>query len=122
MLYIKPLVAQLSNEEISNAMDATIQATNQNIIKHLPDVKSLEIAEVCHNSNEEKLFDQLLDFCCVKMSMKEEDSLRLYAASMDIQGLKEDRTYIVIGGTKGLGLNTVKWMASRGKQNLEASR
>lgn len=122
MLYIKPLVARLSNEDVSNAMDATIQATNQNILQHLPDVKSLEIAEVCRNSNEDKLFDQLLDFCCVKMFIKEEESLRLYAASMDIQGLKEDRTYIVIGGTKGLGLNTVKWMASRGKQNLNTTR
>ena len=116
MLYIKPLAAELSNEDISNAIDATMQATNQNILNHLPGVKSLEMAEVCQNSKGERFFDQLLDFCCVKMCIKEEDALRLYAASMDIQGLKEDRTYIVIGGTKGLGLNTVKWMASRGKQ------
>ncbi len=39
----------------------------------------------------------------------------IVSGDIAFQGLKEDRSYIVVGGTKGLGLSTVEWMASRGK-------
>ncbi len=53
-------------------------------------------------------------FSCFSIDFGSKKKIEIRPPSMDYQGLKEDRTYVVVGGTKGLGLNTVEWMASRG--------
>ena len=57
-------------------------------------------------------------FDCLEMEIDGRLPLFLKPASLDYQGLKEERTYIVAGGTRGIGLKTVQWMASRGKAML----
>ncbi len=54
-------------------------------------------------------------FSCLSMDLASKKQIDIGPPSMDFQGMKEDRSYIVVGGTKGLGLSTVEWMASRGK-------
>ena len=53
-------------------------------------------------------------YSCLAL-MKYAESLEIRPPSIDFQGLKEDCSYLVVGGTKGIGLYTVAWMASRGK-------
>ena len=54
-------------------------------------------------------------FDCLELECYDRLPMFIRPASMDYQGLKDDRTYIVGGGTRGIGLKTVQWMASRGK-------
>ena len=61
------------------------------------------------NTDTEKIFD------CLNLETKDDVPIYLKPASLDYQGLKDDRTYIVTGGSRGIGLKTVEWMASRGK-------
>ena len=86
-------------------------------LKDLQAPKCVKIADVCKLGNVEKLVEESFQFSCLKVRLDEDEGLKLHPASMDIQGLKDDRSYVVIGGTKGLGLETVKWMASRGEIN-----
>ena len=67
-----------------------------------------------------KPFDTKAEATFEYLKLEVEDSIPMYLkpASLDYQGLKDDRTYIVAGGTRGIGLKTVQWMASRGKKNL----
>ena len=54
-------------------------------------------------------------FDCLELECYDRLRMFIRPASMDYQGLKDDRTYVVAGGTRGIGLKTVQWMASRGK-------
>ena len=65
--------------------------------------------QILHNTKE-------ATFDCVKFEAEDQAPIYLKPASIDYQGLKEDRTYIVAGGSRGIGLKTVEWMASRGKK------
>lgn len=73
--------------------------------------KVLPVSDICNSTKVADLFNDFTLFDCIKI---DNENLLSYPASMDIQGLKEDRSYIVIGGSKGLGFNTVAWMAARG--------
>ena len=37
---------------------------------------------------------------------------------LDVCGLKEDRTYLVAGGTRGFGFEVVRWMAENGAKSI----
>lgn len=53
-------------------------------------------------------------FGCLELKVDESIPLHVTPPGLDFQGLKEDRTYIVVGGTRGIGLKTVEWMVIRG--------
>ena len=84
-------------------------------MRDLPAIQCTKITEVCELPSFDKLLDESSPFGCLKVSLDEDEALSVQPPSMDVQGLKDDRSYIVIGGTKGIGLETVRWMASRGK-------
>ncbi len=78
-----------------------------------PASNTYEVCEICDEGFQPLPIIGKKCFSCINMDVCDKE-VPFGSPSMDVQGLKEDRSYIVIGGTKGLGLSTVNWMASRG--------
>ena len=110
-------MAQSSSKQFLASMRHCVGNLEPCSLKDLQAPKCVKIADVCKLGNVEKLVEETVQFNCLKVRLDEDKWLSLHPASMDLQGLKDDRSYVVIGGTKGLGLETVKWMASRGETN-----
>ncbi len=121
LLNIRPLVTQESHQQISKSVEAVLP-----VLKSLdlttyqqPNIDCRLIADICREPSD--TFDESKAFSCLKMSLEQSDPGSVFPRSMDVQGLKEDRSYVVVGGNRGLGLNTVRWMASRGKLSRSCS-
>ena len=116
VLNFKLFEAALSPNEFSSTVN---NALADNLLKEAvlrpKDVRIHSVSDICNRTSLATLYDKSVLFDCIGMETQSSKSLMCYPPSMDVQGLKEDRTYIVIGGSKGLGLNTVAWMAARGK-------
>jgi NAD(P)-dependent dehydrogenase (short-subunit alcohol dehydrogenase family) len=41
-----------------------------------------------------------------------------YSLPLDASGLKDDRTYLVIGGVRGFGFEVAKWMVENGEKTV----
>ena len=116
VLNVKLLEAELTADEFSDSiysllptgvLDKTVSSTKSHEVFSITDICSS--SNMDHGSEEPPIFD------CIELKKTTKDvDIICYPPSMDVQGLKEDRSYIVIGGSKGLGFNTVAWMASRG--------
>ena len=117
ILNIKPLVAQLSGQEIITRLEEAIKVSNT-VSDCLPDIECNHVADICKVTDAVKAFDEKAPISCIEMEYCDKRPVQILPASMDIQGLKQDRTYIVVGGSRGLGLYTVKWMAKRGNYSL----
>ena len=116
VLNFKILEADLTANEFSTSAYSLL--TNYFISKIASltkDPKVFSISDICSSQYVNSSSGELPLFDCIKLARTEMDDIMCYPPSMDVQGLKEDRSYIVIGGSKGLGFNTVAWMASRGK-------
>ena len=118
IIYEKPYTAKSSSQHLSAEMRYCIANLEPCVMRNLPSIQCTRITEVCELQNFDRLLDESSPFGCLKVSLDEDEPLSVHPASMDVQGLKEDRSYIVIGGTKGIGLETVRWMASRGKHMI----
>ena len=81
----------------------------------IPRIDAYEVTDICASGFQPRSSDGEQYFSCINMDVIDKE-MAFGSASIDFQGLKEDRSYVVVGGTKGLGLSTVKWMASRGIQ------
>ena len=90
----------------------------QSILKEMPAIQIDNIVTCITTDVKNIVSTTEATFNCLEMECDDRLPLFLKPASLDYQGLKEDRTYIVAGGTRGIGLKTVQWMASRGKVTL----
>ena len=81
----------------------------------IPKIRTEKLSKVLATDGKVLRIDSNAMFDCLNLETEDDVSLYIKAASLDYQGLKDDRTYIVAGGTRGIGLKTVEWMASRGK-------
>ena len=116
VLNFKILEADITAEEFLSSAYALL--ANRIVRKVASDIKSQKIfaiSEICNSKSAQIVGEEVPLYDCIKLVTTENDAIICYPPSMDIQGLKEDRSYVVIGGSKGLGFNTVVWMASRGK-------
>ena len=87
----------------------------------MPNIRTEKLSKVLATDGKVLRIDSNAMFDCLNLETEDDVSLYIKAASLDYQGLKDDRTYIVAGGTRGIGLKTVEWMASRGKNLLSYS-
>ena len=116
VLNFKILEADLTANEFSaSAYSLLSNRTVSKIASLTIDAKVFSVSDICSSQNFNCSDGELSIFDCIKLASTEMDHIICYPPSMDVQGLKEDRSYVVIGGSKGLGFNTVAWMASRGK-------
>ena len=84
-------------------------------MKDMPKIRTETLGGIVNTAGQILNTDAEETFACLNLEAKDEAPLYIKPASLDYQGLKDDRTYIVAGGSRGIGLKTVEWMASRGK-------
>ena len=92
--------------------------------QEIPRVESKNVIQFVDGEGKTADMEIGATFYCLKFESGDQMPMYLTPASLDYQGLKDDRTYIVAGGTRGIGLKTVQWMAARGKRlnlNFNAS-
>ena len=109
--------ADLAANEFSSAMccilaNDVLCKTTQSIQNH----ETFSLSDICGLRNTHLANEERPPFDCISLEIAEDADINCCPPSMDVQGLKEDRSYIVIGGSKGLGFNTVAWMVSRGER------
>ena len=114
VLNFKLSEANLTANEFSSSAQSFLASGILNEASKSKDVRVLSAFEICSAVNGDISLEDCELNDCIKMNVGQSEDLICYPPSMDVQGLKEDRSYIVIGGSKGLGFNTVAWMASRG--------
>ena len=90
----------------------------QSILREMPSIQINSLMAYITTDGKKIVPETEAIFSCLEMEFGASLLRFLKPASLDYQGLKEDRTYIVAGGTRGIGLKTVQWMASRGKTML----
>eukprot|EP00794_Sanderia_malayensis_P013962 gene13962-15419_t len=112
ILNVKPLITQLSYNEVTTALEESLVLIKSPDQCRLPEVDCIDVAKLC-TSDAEACYNSNA-FSCLNIAHDESSKVEVAPPSMDVQGLKEDRSYIVVGGNRGLGLYTVKWMAARG--------
>ncbi|CAB4020054.1 Phthiocerol synthesis polyketide synthase type I, partial [Paramuricea clavata] len=59
--------------------------------------------------------------CLYTVSLKPKDTpdkVSFYSLPLDGNGLKDDRTYLVIGGVRGFGFEVAKWMVKNGAKTV----
>lgn len=91
-----------------NVLQAIIQARS-------PDIRFENLNMICKSRGPIVFANKKAFFNCLQLEADNDWPLRVMPPSIDYQGLKEDRTYIVVGGARGIGLKTVEWMVSRGE-------
>ena len=71
--------------------------------------------------NEDSCLDGTNESGLYTVSLKPEvapDKVNFYNLPLDENGLKADRTYLVIGGVRGFGYEVAKWMAENGAKTV----
>ena len=116
VLNFKILEADLTADEfLSSAYTLLSNRIVQKVASDIESQKTFSVSDICNSQSAQTVREERPLFDCIKLVITENDDIICCPPSMDVQGLKEDRSYVVIGGSKGLGFNTVAWMASRGK-------
>ena len=81
------------------------------------------IYDVVYNGSENKdsCLDKRDEFGLYTISLKPEntpDKVTFYNLPLDENGLKDDRTYLVVGGVRGFGFEIAKWMTENGAKTV----
>ena len=115
VLNFKLLEADLTANEFSSSIYNLLGSdVLHKTVSSTKDHEVFSISDICNSLKLDGVSEEPPLFDCIGLERTEGVDMICYPPSMDVQGLKGDRSYIVIGGSKGLGFNTVAWMASRG--------
>ena len=101
-------------------LQANLQILRSIFELEVPNIRTEKLNRIARSDGRALSADSKAMFDCLTLETEGDVPMYLTMASLDYQGLKDDRLYIVAGGTRGIGLKTVEWMASRGK-NLSPS-
>ena len=111
------LSSEINPESLISYFNKDLQML-QSILREMPSIEINSLMAYITTDGKKIVPETEAIFSCLEMEVGASLLRFLKPASLDYQGLKEDRTYIVAGGTRGIGLKTVQWMASRGKTML----
>ena len=89
-------------------------------VLNIPQMVS-SIYDVMNNDSKIGTFEKKEEMCLSAVSLKPENTpeeVAFYSLPLDEKGLKDDRTYLVIGGVRGFGFEFAKWMAENGAKTI----
>ena len=113
VLNFKILEADLTATEfLSSAYTLLANRIVRKVASNIESQNIFAISEICNSQSAQAVGEEVPLYDCIKLVPTENDGIICYPPSMDVQGLKEDRSFDWL--EEGLGLNTVAWMASRG--------
>ena len=89
---------------------------------NIPQIVS-SIYDVMNNESKSRTsyLERKNETCLYTVSLKPENApekVFFYSLPMDANGLKDDRTYLVIGGVRGFGFEVAKWMVENGVKTV----
>ena len=102
-------------EDLMGFVEKEISCLEFILNKETPRILSRNLNNFCSTGGKNANTLSKAFFDCWQLEADGTDRWYVTRPSLDHQGLKEDHTYIVVGGARGIGLKTVEWMVRRGK-------
>ena len=93
----------------------------ERILKIPPLVSSIYDVTNDESKNINSYLEREKEICFYTVSLKPKhtpEKAVFYSLPLDASGLKDDRTYLVIGGVRGFGFEVAKWMVENGAKTV----